>query len=284
MSKIVLGTVQFGLKYGINNQFGVPNDNEITSIFNEAYKSGISILDSASSYGDAEIKISKLSKVSFEIISKFPQISSEDVFFDILFNSLNNLKIDYLHGFLAHNANSIIENPSIWKYLEKAKNKKYVKKIGYSLYTIEQLEKLLELNFYPDIVQLPYSLLDRKFEQYFSFLREKSVEIHVRSVFLQGLYFRQTNNLPANLVKLTKPLNQIDELCEKYKLNKAALALNFAVQNKSIDKVVIGVDKLVQFKENMDMVNIWNYNDNIFDEIKSIIVENPELLNPNNWK
>jgi aryl-alcohol dehydrogenase-like predicted oxidoreductase len=284
MSKIVLGTVQFGLKYGINNQFGVPNDNEITSIFNEAYKSGISILDSASSYGDAEIKISKLSKVSFEIISKFPQISSEDVFFDILFNSLNNLKIDYLHGFLAHNANSIIENPSIWKYLEKAKNKKYVKKIGYSLYTIEQLEKLLELNFYPDIVQLPYSLLDRKFEQYFSFLREKSVEIHVRSVFLQGLYFRQTNNLPANLVKLTKPLNQIDELCEKYKLNKAALALNFAVQNKSIDKVVIGVDKLVQLKENIDMVNIWNYNDNIFDEIKSIIVENPELLNPNNWK
>lgn len=284
MSKIVLGTVQFGLKYGINNQFGVPNDGEISLIFKEAFKSDISILDSASSYGDAEKKIARLTKENFKIISKFPEVSSEDVFFEILFNSLNNLKKEYLHGFLAHNANSIIENPDIWQYLENAKNKNFVQKIGYSLYTIEQLEKLLTLDFYPDIVQLPYSLLDRKFEQYFSFLKEKSVEIHVRSVFLQGLYFMQTNNLPANLKKLTNPLKQIDELCEKYELNKAALALNFAIQNKSVDKVVIGVDKLVQLKENVDMVNIWNFNDIVFDEIKTIIVENPELLNPNNWK
>jgi aryl-alcohol dehydrogenase-like predicted oxidoreductase len=169
--KLVLGTVQFGLKYGVNNQKGIPNDYEISSILQHAKANSINILDTASAYGNAEIRIGELSSDDFKIVSKFSNVFSKYELNNQLKNSLDNLKKDTIYAYLAHNADHLIEYPILWHELLLQKQKGRISKIGYSLYNPEQLEILLKLEMIPDIVQLPYSLLDRRFEPYFENLK-----------------------------------------------------------------------------------------------------------------
>lgn len=284
MNKIALGTVQFGLEYGVNNRTGIPDSNEISEIFSTAYNAGIEILDTAYAYGDAEARIGNHADNRFNIISKFPAVASADNLKNYILKSLENTKSENLYGYLAHNADSIIYSPELWDQLIDFKKSSLIKKIGYSLYSTEQLEILLDRDCIPDIVQVPYSLLDRKFDRFFTHLKSLGTEIHVRSVFLQGLYFMDFNKLPEKLSGLAQPLQQLNEICDRYKVTIGSLALNFAVQNKLIDHVVIGVETPVQLMDNINTVNSWNSNSNCLIETSRVKVENESLLNPSNWK
>lgn len=281
--KLALGTVQFGLQYGISNKSGVPTDVEMKEIFNTSAQNGINTFDTAVAYGNAEERIADFLPNDAEIISKFPKTDSKSELENIILNSISRLKRDNLYGFMAHNGDFLIENPQLWEVLEKLKQENKIQKIGYSLYTPEQLEKLLELNLIPDIIQIPYSLLDRKFEPYFSELKQKNVEIHCRSVFLQGLYFLNPENLPEKLVPLNPELKRLQSICQSNQVKITDVALNFAYSNTYIDKIVIGIENKTQLNENINSIKNWNKNDSIFDEIKLITVNNKELLNPANW-
>ncbi len=281
--KLALGTVQFGLKYGIHNVIGIPDDTDLKKIFEIAQNEGINTFDTALSYGDAEIKLSKFISPNSKVISKFPLVESKDAMSKNLQSSLERLGISILYGYMAHNADMLYKNPDLWQYLLDAKSFGFIKKIGYSLYTVEQLEKLLNLKMIPDIVQLPYSLLDRKFENYFSQLKELGTEIHVRSVFLQGLYFINLEALPPKLAPLQASLVKLVALANKHGVAMANMALNFVVQHPKIDKVVIGVDSSTQLAQNINFVKEWKTNLFLFEQINSIHVIKPELLNPANW-
>ena len=283
VSKIALGTVQFGIPYGINNKKGVPVDREIRKIFSYAGQNGIHILDTASGYGNSEEKIGELSEKKFEVVTKFPRVLSAPELKKSLDNSLNNLKIKAVYGYIAHNADNLIEYPHLWNELLEKKNEKIIKKVGYSLYFPEQLEKLLDLNFLPDLVQLPYSVLDKKFEKFLPILRQMGTEVHVRSVFLQGLYFLDLSNLPKKLQPLKPELLKFQEICKMFDISTASLALNFVIQNDNIDKVLIGVDNMLQLKENIKLSVDPNYNPFISEKINEIQVSCPHLLNPAAW-
>jgi aryl-alcohol dehydrogenase-like predicted oxidoreductase len=282
--KLALGTAQFGLQYGINNNVGVPDDLELSVILNLACKSGIRLLDTAEAYGNAENRIAKLSKKNFDVITKFSKVSTPDLFRNKLDESLFRLNTDLLYGYIAHNANELIKFPGIWQELLKAKNELgKVKKIGYSLYNVEQLEKLLDLGCIPDLVQMPYSLLDRKFENHLSLLKKMEVEIHTRSAFLQGLYFMDTRLLPSSLKSLESTLLYLHDLCLKYEISIGSLALNYTCGNKNIDAVVIGVETCTQLQQNIDLINV-DLDSKLIDLVNEIKVSNIELLNPGNWK
>ncbi len=283
LKKLCIGTVQFGLPYGINNQFGIPSDLELKEIFNYAIDSGVSFLDTANAYGNAQLKIGEFSKNRFNIIGKFSAVNSINELHVELKSTLNQLKTHTLYGYLAHNADNLISNPDLWNVLKEAKADNKINKIGYSLYTTLQLEKLLDINLIPDLVQLPYSLLDRKFEPYFEYLNKLGTEIHVRSVFLQGLYFMNPLNLPSKLESLRPALLNLNDLCKEYHIDMNTLALNFPLSNPLIDKVVIGIDTLSQLKKNIEAVQSWKYEATLMNGLKDIYVENQELLNPANW-
>ena len=281
--KIALGTVQFGLKYGINNQIGVPSDNEIRTIFDFLKENGVDTIDCAASYGDAESKVGKLSDPAFNIITKFPETKEEKQLDIKLSTSLKFLKRNSIYGYMAHNADNLMDYPKIWDRLNSIKEKGIVKKIGYSLYTPLQLESLLKLGMIPDIVQLPFSLLDKKFERYLESLKSIGTEIHARSVYLQGLYFIEIESLPPKF-KLIKPeLHKLHKLCEQKKITMSSLALNFVINNIFIDKVVIGVDSIKQLRENISCLNDWVYDEEVNETVNSIKVKSQELLNPINW-
>ncbi|KIX22391.1 hypothetical protein SY27_00600 [Flavobacterium sp. 316] len=281
--KLALGTVQFGLQYGISNTKGIPTDLDLSQIIETAVKNNIYTFDTAIAYGNAEERIAAFLPNEAQIISKFPKYSSNSELKENIERSIIRLKQDRLYGFMAHNGDFLIENPKLWDVLVDFKTKSKIQKIGYSLYTPKQLEALLQLDLIPDIIQIPFSLLDQKFTPYFEELKKTNVEIHCRSVFLQGLYFLNTESLPEKLIPLKTELNQLKEIANQYKISIADLALNFACLNKNIDKVVIGVENEKQLTDNINAVNHWNLDNSIFEAINAIKVTHKELLNPANW-
>ncbi|MGH2667335.1 aldo/keto reductase [Flavobacterium sp.] len=281
--KITLGTVQFGINYGISNTHGVPSDAELKDIFLVASATGITYLDTAQAYGNAEERLGLFSENRFKIITKFPTVTTKEALENALSQSLLRLKNDTVYGYLAHNADVLIQNPFLWETLQKAKSENKIEKIGFSLYSPEQLEQLLELNCIPDLVQLPYSILDRKFESKLSVLKELGTEIHVRSVFLQGLYFMNPNQLPEKLQPLQSALTEFQEICRENKVSVGEVALNYAVSNPNIDQIVMGVETAGQLKENIQLVSNWKSNPDLFSKIEAIEIKDKSLLNPVNW-
>ena len=281
--KLALGTVQFGINYGINNKNGIPSDFDISEIFDLSIKNNIKYLDTSISYGNSEERISKLANNKFNIITKSNDVKNSEELSSSILTSLSSLKTESVYGFLFHNSDNLINNHDLWSTLVKFKNEKKVNKIGYSIYDTNQIDYLLDKGFIPDIVQLPYSLLDRKFEKYFMKLKKLGTEIHVRSVFLQGLYFMNNKKLPEKLLPLKKYLESINSVCKDFNISIGELALNFVNENKFIDKIIIGVDSSTQLNQNIQMIKKWDNKNDINKLINKIIVKEQDLLSPINW-
>ncbi len=274
-NKIVLGTVQFGLQYGINS-VGRPGEEAVKTILAEAAKGGISILDTSSAYGNSEEILGECitPEENFKIVSKYPQgvISVKDMFD----GSLKRLKIDKLYGYLLHHFEVYEENPNVWDEFVSLKESGRVQKIGFSLYWPKELDLILNNGSPFDIIQVPFNIFDKKFLPYMKELHEKGVEIHVRSTFLQGLFFKDRNALPEKLQPMRKYLLQLDKFSKKSGLSISEIALNFNLQNPYIDGVLIGVDNVEQLQMNLNSVKEMP----IDIEIE---VKEQELLNPSNW-
>ena len=281
--KLAIGTVQFGINYGINNKNGIPSDIDVAEIFDLSIKNNIKYLDTSISYGNSEERISKLANNKFNIITKSNDVKNSEELSSSILTSLSSLKTESVYGFLFHNSDNLINNHDLWSTLVKFKNEKKVNKIGYSIYDTNQIDYLLDKGFIPDIVQLPYSLLDRKFEKYFMKLKKLGTEIHVRSVFLQGLYFMNNKKLPEKLLPLKKYLEIIDSVCKDLNISIGELALNFVNENKFIDKIIIGVDSSTQLNQNIQMIKKWDNKNDINKLINKIIVKEQDLLSPINW-
>tara|TARA_B100001250_G_scaffold149451_1_gene128018 strand:+ start:16269 stop:17120 length:852 start_codon:yes stop_codon:yes gene_type:complete len=282
MNKIAIGTVQFGMNYGINNQIGIPKNKEISNILKFAHMNGIDTLDTAISYGNSEKKIGQLKENFFKIVTKFSGINNFSDLENELSKSLSQLQVEKLYGFIFHNVNDLINNPEIWNFLAKLKALNKVEKIGFSLYNEHQLNKILNLGIIPDLVQLPYSILDRSLESSLIKLKQYNVETHIRSVFLQGLYFRNPNSLPEKILPLKPYLEKLHKICSENNISMSQLALNFVRQNKNIDKVIIGSDSVDQLRENSSAMN-YNLEPKLIKSVQEINVKEKELLNPINW-
>lgn len=275
MGKLVLGTVQFGLQYGVNSA-GRPSQKAVKSILEEAAKGGITTLDTSSAYGNSEEVLGESITTSgqFKIVSKYPKGETP---VDEMFNgSLKRLKVDQLYGYLLHHFEVYKNNPAIWDEFVVLKETSKVQKIGFSLYTPEELELILKNGSPFDLIQVPFNIFDKRFLPYMKDLHEMDVEIYVRSTFLQGLFFKDRNALPEKLLPMKKYLLQLDYFSQKSGLSISEIALNYNLQNPYIDGVLIGVDNIEQLHMNLNSVKETPVN-------IEIEVKEQELLNPVNW-
>jgi aryl-alcohol dehydrogenase-like predicted oxidoreductase len=283
MPKLALGTVQFGLKYGINNISGVPTNVELESILMLAKKAGIELLDSAQGYGDAEERLGKFSEYDFQVITKFKKLGSGYPFHEELRESLNKLNTECVYGYIAHDGDLLIENPQWWQGLQEAKSQGLVKKIGYSLYSVNQLESLLSKKMIPDLIQFPFNIFDQRFAPYMSELVSLGVEIHTRSVYLQGLLQMNPERLSNNLEQLKTNLIKLRDIAVQNNLSISELCLGFALSNPLINNVVIGIDNASQLDENIYISQKDSLSKEVIRELLSIKVTKLNLLNPSNW-
>lgn len=274
-NKLVLGTVQFGLQYGINSA-GRPSTEQVSDILDNAKAGGIQILDTSSAYGNAEEVLGEVKAGSnFKIVSKYPKCDKSVA--DTFNNSLKVLGVDYLYGYLLHHFEVYRENKAVWNDFIQLQKKGKVDRIGFSLYEPWELDLILNDEIPFSLIQVPFNIFDRQFEPYFQKLKEMDVEIHVRSTFLQGLFFKDRNALPEKLEPLKKHLLQLDEYAASKGISVGDLALNYNLQNPYIDGVLIGVDNKDQLMQNFASVKDVEIN-------IDIQVEDPELLKPINWK
>lgn len=283
MAKISIGSAQWGSEYGISNISGIPSSNTVNKIITYANSNNIRMIDTARAYGNAESKIGETISNDFDIVSKIiVNEENSSKIKNLVNDSLLKLKINSIYGFLIHNPKELLKDTKTWEALKNEKSEGKIKKIGYSVYEPKDLQMLFKKKLIPDIVQLPYNILDRKFESYIDSLKKKKIEIHVRSVFLQGLYFMDANCLPSKLLPLRNPLIKLKKLCKSRSISMLELCLSFVLKNKNIDYIIVGVESLQQL---IQINKVFKNNDNSlkakwFDLNFSC---NENLLNPSNW-
>ena len=288
--KLVLGTVQFGLNYGINNPLGKPSDIIYKSILNKAYSSGIKFLDTAEAYGDAQERIGlyhKVYKNKFKIITKFcPTVKNlPSNISERIFNNLKIMNIDNLYCYMFHSFNDfILFYKQFKKDLCSLKNNGFIENIGVSLYSNDEVESILKYDCV-DIIQIPYNLLDNfsKRNDIINKAKHKGLQVHTRSVFLQGLFFIPLSKLRGNLSPLKTYLYEIHNRIKANNLSIGELALNYSLRNKNIDKVIVGVDSVEQLNKNLNWIKS-TINDDLFDFIDQMDIIENNLLNPSFWK
>ncbi|WP_292468801.1 aldo/keto reductase [Methanolobus sp.] len=286
ISKITLGTAQFGMDYGINNQRGKIPKNEIFQIMDTCVSIGIKSFDTARNYGDSESLLGTYIKTSshdIDIFSKLPECNPNEVD-KIVHQSLKNLNIDTIYGYYIHSFKSFIDNPQIWGELEKLKAIGKIQKIGFSLYYPEELDKLIHNNVLFDVVQIPFNVLDQRFERYFSILKKKGIEISVRSVFLQGLLFKRPSDLSPSFLKIQSKLSDIQNLAKENDIPLEALFFNFATNNQYIDHVVVGVDNLQNLKDIVGSLKYSQQTRSLQKCLESFREDDENIILPFNWK
>lgn len=288
-SKIAVGTVQFGLNYGINNNTGILDDQNLKELLVSANLNGIDTLDTAYNYGKSEERLGKLLQTipeKFNIISKAPQNTDSKNIYAYFNESITRLHVNSLYGYMLHNFDDYRNDRNIVLALNSFKEKELVKKIGFSLYYPKQLEQLFNENIEFDLLQIPYNIADRRFEPYFTELKNRDIEVHTRSVFLQGLFFMENTNLPAKLTPFSPLIKKLNIVSKRISESIEEILLNFVLQKKTIDKVVLGVDNTIQLNKNIKA----SENKLTQEELKLIELElidikiPPELLIPSNWK
>lgn len=284
--KFILGTVQLGLDYGINNKKGKPSREDAFSILKEAQTRGVEFLDTAEAYGDSEEIIGEYHRKygkHFSILTKFHLKGADDI--HSMVNSIvNKLNVNCIDTLFFHSYEDFVDNPGILIDLVEEVEKGRLKKMGVSVYTNEEIEQLLEVEEIK-VIQAPFNLLDNKIqrEDVFRQAKERGKEIHTRSVFLQGLFFKKPESIIGSLLPLRKEIERINAMAISAKISLESLALNYVLSKPYIDRVLIGVDDVEQLKSNLSTLKeeLPQY---ILKEMDKIQVKDISLLNPSTWK
>lgn len=279
IKKLALGTVQFGLDYGISNSMGQTPESEVKKILQLAHQSGINTLDTAWGYGSSEDVLGRTlpAEHAFEIISKFMTPVAGKSISDYARQSLERLGIRNFYAYLAHTADVLKQKRSLWRELQQLKAEGLISKIGYSLYSPAELLELISMNMMPDLVQIPYNIFDRRFECHFNMLYDNGVEIHIRSAFLQGLFFTDPDKLPDFFDSVKSSLKELRSRFSTSAEMTGSL-LSFCACHPAVSKVVVGVNTADQLKENLESLE-----DVKTKEWPAFSVEDESILLPYRW-
>ncbi len=293
--KLGLGTVQFGMDYGISDQNSKTPLSEIKAILQVAQENGISVIDTAQSYGDSEHVLGEVlaNQNSFRIITKTPvykkkRISSIEAknIKNTFYDSLKKLRQSRIAGLLIHNADDLLtEGGDILFYaMQELKEDKLVEKIGASVYSGEQIDSLLERYIF-DLIQVPINVLDQRLVHsgHLMKLKKHGIEIHARSVFLQGLLIMEPISLPLFFDPIRPFLYRYWQFLLSQTLTPIEGAIGFVKQIPEIDCIIIGVNNLEQLKINLNSFAKL-YNDSLFKNLKAFSLNDPKYLNPSLWR
>jgi aryl-alcohol dehydrogenase-like predicted oxidoreductase len=279
LSKLALGTVQFGLNYGISNQSGKIKGAEVARILIRAAELGVDTFDTARAYGNSEQLLGALLDNNTNIITKVS--SSTDVEQKLL-ESMRRLRRKKIYGLLAHSYVSATKNLQTWAEYVQVKEMGLVKKIGISLYYPHELEEIFKRELDIDIVQVPYNIFDQRFSCWFPELKKRGIEVHVRSVFLQGLFFLDT--LPQYLEGISPQFSKFKSIVKASGVTTSAICLKFAIQNEYLDKVIIGVDTVINLEDNAQAVIQPALPADLYSDLKKLEVHDEQLILPTNWQ
>lgn len=290
--KLGLGTVQFGLPYGISNKVGQVERAEVGKVLALAAANGIKILDTAAGYGSAEevIGTSSLNQHDFSVITKTLPIKSNQIRVDGLDllmtafdNSLHLLGQSSLYGLMVHHPSDLLipGGEHLFEAITELKSRGLVKKIGVSIYTEEELNKLFDRYSF-DLLQVPVNVYDQRLivSGCLRDLAQSGVEIHARSAFLQGILLMEPDDLPASLSEFRPHHEKYMLALKKKHLTPLSAALRYLEGIDEISTVLVGVQSSKQLEECITATSATASNDFDFLEFSN---NNPALVDPRRW-
>ena len=288
MNKLAIGTAQFGMDYGIGSSPGKVSINEVKKILEYAKSTNIDMLDTASAYGKSEKTLGELNVDEFKVVTKtrhfnVPKITDDDVNllnrdFD---KSLKDLKLDSVYGLLIHNADDLMKPGAskIFEFLQNLKKINKIKKIGVSIYENKHLSFVLE-NFDIDLVQLPLNIFDRRLidNGMLKLLSQEGLEVHARSIFLQGLILMENSSRPRKFDRWDSLWKAWSEWLNDHQISPLEASIRYAMSFPEISKVLVGIDSVNQLME------IMNAASGVLPPIPNeLYTDDSLLLNPSNW-
>ena len=285
ITKLGIGTLQFGLNYGIANKDGKLKNLEINKIKNISKAHNINIVDTANVYGNSEKRLGDLGFSDFKLVSKLPvtqpPIDRVNWVLKNVRKSLKKLNVTKLYGMHIHNTKYLLDKKGykIYNGLVKAKKDGLINKIGVSVYTIQELKKII-LRFKIDLVLLPFNIFDQRLikSNILQELKDRNIEIHTRTTFLQGLLLLEGSKIPSKFKKYKKYFDNWNKIQKKIKIPKFEICLKYALSNKYIDKVIVGIDNSKQFNLLIKAAGYLKIQSKSIDASKEI-----DLINPSKW-
>ncbi len=291
--KLGLGTVQFGSDYGVSNDKGKPSIEEVARILEAASEAGISVLDCAPAYGDSESILGRVlpAKHRFRIVTKTSPIRAErigkadaDHVKETFLRSLENLHQTSVYGLLVHHAEDLLKPGSehLVETLQSLVTQGVVQKIGVSVYNGRQIDEAVKL-MTPEIVQLPLNVLDQRLidSGHLDRLKGQSVEIHARSVFLQGLLLMDPASINSYFSSIRAHLEHYRHSLKEYDLTPVQAALLFAVNQPHVGTVLVGVCSAQELREILNSLSALESKQVDFSHFA---VANESVINPSLWK
>lgn len=266
--KLGIGTVNFGIEYGPSSASGKVNSKEIQSILRLANDRGVGFIDTASLYGNSEEMLGRFlpKKNTFKVITKTLFWAGSEITFDFLkearhafLNSISLLGVEKMHGLLVHRSVDLLKprGELFLDLLLEFKELGLVEKIGVSVYDPNELDCVLD-KFIPDIVQIPFSIADQRFKAsgQLKDLKSKGVEIHVRSVFLQGMLLLEPENLDPYFEPVLDFFQKLSLYSQEAGTSLLHTCLRFVLFQDEVDGVIVGVKS---FKELNEILNTPNF-------------------------
>ncbi|MBK7354702.1 MAG: aldo/keto reductase [Propionivibrio sp.] len=284
--KLALGTVQFGLKYGIANQSGQVMRTEAKAMLQLAADIGIDTIDTAIAYGESEACLGEAGIQGFKLVTKAPPapdgIADAGRWIrDQMAASLDRLGVNSIYGLLLHQSDQLLglHGKDIYHSLQCLKESGQVKKIGVSVYSPRELEVIPKL-FCLDLVQAPFSLVDRRLQStgWLQRLKDAGVEIHTRSAFLQGLLLMSRADTPTKFSPWNALWDRWNQWLSGHEISALQACLAFPLSFPQIDRVVVGADSVRQLAQIFRAAS--NAPQSCWPDLQC---EDENLINPSRW-
>ena len=287
ISKLALGSANFGLDYGLTNTVGQIPKTELVDILSVANEAGVEMIDTAQAYGKSEARLGDLcSDYRFKIVTKV----GADLEYDCRENNISalvkqsckRLNQRRLYAVLLHRPEALLGNKgsTIIKELQSLKDKNIVSKIGISIYSPDILGEILKI-FQFDILQAPFNIIDQQLllSGWSDKLKKSNVEIHIRSVFLQGLLLLQKPSLPKYFNDNWPDLfHSWYSFLSNNNADALVVALKFVLNQDWIDKIVVGVDNVSQLKALLEIEK-----SSVTLDFPLLGCDDPNVIDPSKW-
>ena len=260
MNRIVLGGAQLGLPYGILNGGETLSREEVARILNTAVDHGIVSIDTAIAYGQSESIIGETSQNRFNIISKLPPLPvdisdvSEWVHSQVQ-GSLSRLKCTSLDALLLHRPQDLTgaQGAELYAAIGSLMAEKMIRRFGVSIYSPDDLEGIID-TFDIHVVQAPLNVFDRRILGVTNQLSALNIEVHVRSIFLQGVLIASPQDRPQRFEPWSEHFALFDEWVRSSGVSAMACCMGFALQQSGIAKLVIGTTSAESLDEIMNSI------------------------------